>query len=84
MTDIQTKIKDLSDKWKNANMEASTICRDAAEELRVLRLQLQAANRELEIYRSMTKSKFYPNISESMNKLSSLSNNFGWGKGKDE
>jgi hypothetical protein len=47
MSNIETKIRELSDKWKNANMEASTICRDAAEELRVLRLQLQAANREL-------------------------------------
>jgi hypothetical protein len=84
MTDIQTKIRDLSDKWKNANMEASTICRDAAEELRVLRLQLQAANRELEIYRSMTKSKFYPNIPENGYKVTCSSNVPGWGKGKDE
>ena len=84
MTDIETKIRDLSDKWKNANMEASTICRDAAEELRVLRLQLQAANRELELYRHMNRPHYYPNIPENGYKVTCSSNVPGWGKGKDE
>lgn len=77
MNKIEEKIRDLSDKWRNSNMEASAICRDAAEELRVMRLQLQAANRELEIYREMNKPKFVAdnNISVPF---------YGWGKGKDE
>lgn len=56
-------------------MEAADICRDAAEELRVMRIQLDAANRELEIYRELNKPKFIPN---------NVNLPIGWGKGKDE
>jgi len=75
MNMIEQKIRELSDKWRNSHMEASQICRDAAEELRVMRLQLQAANRELEIYRELNKPKFVPN---------NVNLPVGWGKGKDE
>ena len=84
MSDIETKIRELSDKWKHAYMDASTICRDAAEELRVLRLQLEAANRELEVYRSMGRAQYYPNIPEKEYKITCSPNTLGWGKGKDE
>ena len=84
MSDIETKIRELADKWKNAHMDASIVCRDAAEELRVLRLQLQAANRELEIYRSMGRAQYYPNIPEKEYKIPCGTNMLGWGKGKDE
>lgn len=84
MSNIETKIRELADKWKNAHMEASDICRDAAEELRVLRLQLQAANRELEIYRNMNRPQFHPNIPEKEYRVTCSNNVLGWGKGKDE
>ena len=84
MSDIETKIRELADKWKNAHMDASIVCRDAAEELRVLRLQLQAANRELEIYRSMGRAQYYPNIPEKEYRVTCSTNILGWGKGKDE
>lgn len=74
MNTIEQKIRELSDKWRHSQMEASAICRDAAEELRVMRLQLQAANRELEIYRDLNKPKFVPDQFMHV----------GWGKGKDE
>ena len=75
MNTIEQKIRELSDKWRNSHMEASQICRDAAEELRVMRLELQAANRELEIYRELNRPKFVPN---------NVNLPVGWGKGKDE
>ena len=84
MSDIETKIRELADKWKNAHMDASIVCRDAAEELRVLRLQLQAANRELEIYRSINRAQYYPNIPEKEYRVTCSSDVLGWGKGKDE
>ena len=84
MSDIETKIRELADKWKNAHMDASIVCRDAAEELRVLRLQLQAANRELEIYRSINRAQYYPNIPEKEYRVTCSTNILGWGKGKDE
>ena len=65
-------------------MEASAICRDAAEELRVLRLQLEAANRELELYRLTGRPHYYPNIPEKEYKITCGTNMLGWGKGKDE
>jgi hypothetical protein len=74
MNTIEQKIRELSNKWRHSQMEASDICRDAAEELRVMRLQLQAANRELEIYRELNKPKFIPDQFMPI----------GWGKGKDE
>jgi hypothetical protein len=75
MKNIEDSIRELADKWRYAHMESSNICRDAAEELRVMKIQLQAANRELEIYREMNKSKFIPN---------NVNLPVGWGKGKDE
>ena len=75
MNTIEDKIRTLADKWRYSQIEASQICRDAAEELRVMRLQLQAANRELEIYRELNKPKFIPN---------NVNLPVGWGKGKDE
>ena len=42
MKDILERIRDLSEKWRYSQMEASEICRDAAEEIRVLRAELKA------------------------------------------
>jgi len=39
MDDIVIRLKYLANKWKNANIEIHDICRDAAEEIRVLRTQ---------------------------------------------
>lgn len=61
-------------KWNHANNEVADICRDAAEELRIIKIELEFARRELEIYRELNKSKIVPNHFMSL----------GWGKGKDE
>lgn len=39
--DIEKRLRDLSDKWKFANHEVADACRDAAEEIRVLRVTLK-------------------------------------------
>ena len=75
MENIEDRIRNLANTWRHAHMEASNICRDAAEELRVMRIQLDAANKELEIYRELNKPKFVPN---------NVNLPVGWGKGKDE
>ena len=41
--DIEQKLRNLSDKWKFANHEVADICRDAAEEIRVLRAERKMA-----------------------------------------
>lgn len=81
---IEIRMRDLAEKWKHSNREVSDACRDAAEELRVLRLQLEAANRELELYRSLSRPHYYPNIPEQEYKITCDTNVLGWGKGKDE
>ena len=42
MKDIEERIRNLAEKWRYSQMEASEICRDAAEEIRVLRAELNA------------------------------------------
>jgi hypothetical protein len=84
MNNIETKIREIANKWRHANPEVYDVCRDAAEELRVLRLQLQAANRELDLYRYIDRPQFYPNIPEKEYKVTCATNILGWGKGKDE
>jgi hypothetical protein len=42
MKDIADRVRELADKWRYSQMEASEICRDAAEEIRVLRAELKA------------------------------------------
>lgn len=42
MKDIADRVHELADKWRYSQMEASEICRDAAEEIRVLRAELNA------------------------------------------
>lgn len=90
MTTTEEKIRELANVWRYSQMEASEICRDAAEELRVMRLELNAANRELELYRAINAPKFYPNIDPPVpyipiqNTTSECDRLNGWGKGKDE
>ena len=84
MKNIETRIREVADKWKHANDEVYAACRDAAEELRVMRVQLQAANRELEIYRQLNRSQFYPNLPERPYEVTCTNSTLGWGKGKDE
>ena len=43
MKDIELRLRDMADKWQDANREVSQICRDAAEEIRVLRVQRNCA-----------------------------------------
>lgn len=75
MNNTEKRLREIYKKWKHANEEVSDVCRDGAEELRVMRMELQAANRELEIYRELNKPKFIPN---------NVNLPLGWGKGKDE
>jgi hypothetical protein len=75
MNNIENRLREIHNKWKHANEEVSDVCRDGAEELRVMRIQLDATNRELEIYRELNKPKFIPN---------NVNLPVGWGKGKDE
>ena len=90
MKNLETKAREMAEKWNSANGEVSGTFRDLAEELRVLRLQLQAANRELEIYRALSTPKFYPNVEPAFPRkdyivtCSDTSPGMGWGKGKDE
>jgi hypothetical protein len=39
MEDIELRLRNMADKWHDANREVFTVCRDAAEEIRVLRIQ---------------------------------------------
>ena len=43
MSDIEQKLRNLASKWQHANNEVYEVCRDAAEELRVLNLKLEVA-----------------------------------------
>jgi hypothetical protein len=43
MEDIEKRLREMSIKWRDANREVSDTCRDAAEEIRILRLQCQTA-----------------------------------------
>jgi len=43
MNDIEQRLRNMSNKWQDANREVSEICRDAAEEIRVLRVQRNCA-----------------------------------------
>ncbi len=38
MNDIETRLRNMSEKWHTVNREVSDICRDAAEEIRVLKI----------------------------------------------
>jgi hypothetical protein len=43
MKDIELRLRNMADKWHDANREVFEICRDAAEEIRVLRIQRNCA-----------------------------------------
>lgn len=58
----------MAAKWKDANREVSDVCRDAAEEIRVLRTEMKYLQNTKEPYKT------------SYNDYRSM----GWGKGKDE
>lgn len=51
--DIEFLLRELATKWKHANMEVFDVCRDAAEEIRVLRAKLS-------VLEEASKPKFYP------------------------
>ena len=51
--DIEFRLRELAIKWKHANGEVFDVCRDAAEEVRILRLKLSHIE-------ELSKSKFYP------------------------
>ena len=36
MNDIETRLRDMAEKWRTVNREVFDVCRDAAEEIRVL------------------------------------------------
>jgi hypothetical protein len=37
MIDVETRLRNMADKWRTVNQEVYDICRDAAEEIRVLK-----------------------------------------------
>lgn len=43
MKDIEQRLRDMANKWHDANREVFEVCRDAAEEIRVLRVQRNCA-----------------------------------------
>ena len=43
MKDIELRLRNMADKWHDANREVFEVCRDAAEEIRVLRVQRNCA-----------------------------------------
>jgi hypothetical protein len=43
MEDIELRLRNMANKWHDANREVFEICRDAAEEIRVLRVQRNCA-----------------------------------------
>jgi hypothetical protein len=43
MKDIELRLRNMADKWHDANREVFEVCRDAAEEIRVLRIQRNSA-----------------------------------------
>ena len=43
MKDIEDRLRDMANKWHDANREVFEVCRDAAEEIRVLRVQRNCA-----------------------------------------
>ena len=51
--DIEYRLRELAKKWKHANIEIFDVCRDAAEEVKILRLKLSHIE-------ELSKSKFYP------------------------
>ena len=36
--DIEQRLRNMYEKWRHANLDVAELCRDAAEEIRVLRL----------------------------------------------
>lgn len=48
MSDIEQRLRNLASKWQHANNEVYEVCRDAAEELRVLSLSVELANAKKE------------------------------------
>jgi hypothetical protein len=50
---IELKLRELANKWRHANMDVHDICRDAAEEIKILRLKLSHIEQ-------LSASKFYP------------------------
>ena len=43
MKDIELRLRNMADKWHDANREVFEVCRDAAEEICVLRVQRNCA-----------------------------------------
>jgi hypothetical protein len=65
---IEIRMRDLAEKWKHSNREVSDACRDAAEEIRVLRETLIALRSGLSYSNGPDRPQYF----------------LGWGKGKDE
>jgi hypothetical protein len=51
--DIEYRLRELANKWRHANMDVYDVCRDAAEEIRILRLKLAHIEQ-------LSAPKFYP------------------------
>lgn len=55
MSDIEIRLREMADKWRDANRAVYDVCRDAAEEIRVLRVQ-----RDLEVEKTNSIIHAYP------------------------
>lgn len=80
---ITGRLLEMADRWHNADRDVFRVCRDAAEEVRVLQTQIEGMKREIAVYQSWSSPRFWPETgyhTQYKDPTSSL----GWGKGKDE
>lgn len=71
----EKQLREMAEKWRHANVDVYDALRNGSEEIRLLKAELQAANRELEIYRRLVNKQ---------HNLPSYNYTLGWGKDKDE
>lgn len=70
------RLINMADKWRDANRDVHDVCRDGAEEIRVLQTENEGLKKQLAIYEQWSKPQ-YISYGDSNSTL-------GWGKGKDE
>ena len=75
--EIVERLIDMANKWRDANRDVYDVCRDGAEEVRVLQKENELLKKQIDIYEEWSKPKFIP-----YDKSTSIT--LGWGKDKDE
>ena len=74
---IIERLTSIASTWKYANRDVYDVCRDAIEEIRVLKTENDGLKKQIAIYEESSKPKLI---------LNDKNNSYmvGWGKGKDE